>query len=235
MNISTVMCTYDTYDFLWPNYVKLWNKYWEPDTHNIIIGETISHTENNFDYITPGKIRNNGKDLWGTRMKIALDRVETDYVFMMLIDFYLWEIITNQYVEEQINFLNNNSGNKVVMDEISRAYKLRHFNGNYYKFENHSDYQLTLMPSIWRTDFLKQSLRDDDDPWIFEVHGTSRIKGKDNGVYIHKRDESIIYNVIRKRKYIPEVWGSIKWTDFVEREGLEDITPYLSNNLTDWS
>ena len=91
------------------------------------------------------------------------------------------------------------------------------------------------MPSVWKTDFLKQALRDEDDPWIFETIGTDRIKGQDNKVYIHMRNDPIFYNVIRKRKYIPEQWGKIKWTDFVEKEGLEDITPHLTNDLTDWS
>jgi len=236
LNISTVMCTYDTYDFLWPNYMKTWNKYWEPDTHNIVIGETISHTEPNFDYVTPGKIREDGKDLWGTRMKMALDMVTTDYVFVMLIDFYLWEPITYQHIEDELIFLSIQQGNKVVMDENApRAYNLQHLAGNYYKFENHSDYQTSLMPSVWRTDFLKQSLNDNDDPWIFETVGTDRIKGQDNGVYIHMRNDPIFYNVIRKRKYIPEQWGKVKWTDFVEKEGLDDITPHLTNDLTDWS
>ena len=78
--------------------------------HNIVIGETISHTEPNFDYVTPGKIREDGKDLWGTRMKMALDMVTTDYVFVMLIDFYLWEPITYQHIEDELIFLNIQQG-----------------------------------------------------------------------------------------------------------------------------
>jgi hypothetical protein len=222
---------------LWKDYEKLFNKYWLLDTHNVVIGETKSSKTNNFDFITPGLLRgNSGKDLWGKRMLCGLEKIKTPYVFVMLIDYYLAHDITQSFIEEQLEFLELNDANKIIIDENApKAYTFGVSSHPYYKFDNYSDYQTSVMPAIWKTEWLRNVIEKNDDPWIFETVGTDRIKGQDNKVYLNMREAPIYYNVIRKRKYIPEQWGKVKWTDFVEKEGLEDITPYLTNDLTDWS
>ena len=44
----------------------------------------------------------------------------------------------------------------------------------------------------------------------------------------------IYYNVIRKRKYIPETWGPIKWEEFKEKEQLNDPSIHLTDDITNW-
>jgi hypothetical protein len=234
--ISTLTCSYDTYHFLWQDYDKLFRKYWKLNTHNIAVGETISYNSDQFNFLTPGMMRSEtGKDLWGKRMLHALEHVTTPYVFVLLIDYYFIHDLTKEFIEQQVEFLNLNKANKVIIDENSpRAYTFCDSVHPYYKFDNYSDYQTSLMPAIWKTDWLRSVINENDDPWIFETDGTDKIKGQDNHVYLHMCEAPIYYNVIRKRKYIPETWGPIKWEEFKEREQLNDPSIHLTDDITNW-
>ena len=44
--ISTLTCSYDLYDFLLPDYTKLFKKYWKLNTHNVLIGESKTYNSN---------------------------------------------------------------------------------------------------------------------------------------------------------------------------------------------
>ena len=234
--ISTLTCFYDSYSFLWEDYKKLFNKYWLLNTHNVVVGETKLFKADNFDFITPGLLRDDfGKDLWGERMLCGLEKIKTPYVFSMLIDYYFVHDITQDFIEEQIEFLELNNGNKVMIDvHTPRAYRFETSVHPYYKFDKYSDYQTSLMPAIWKTDWLKSVIKSEDTPWTFEVDGTARMKGQDNKVYLNMREVPIIYNVIRKAKYLQETSGPIKWTEFKEKENLGDYSKYLESDIRNW-
>lgn len=234
--ISTLTCSYDSYSFLWEDYKKLFNKYWLLDTHNVVVGETESLPSENFEFLTPGALRDEkGVDLWGKRMLIGLDKIKTPYVFVMLIDFYFVHNIEKEFIDKQINFLETNNANKIIIDENApRAYNFESAEHPFYKFDNNSDYQTSLMPAIWKTEWLKSVIKSGDTPWAFETDGTGRIKGQDNKVYLNMREAPIFYNVIRRAKNIPEMWGPIKWNDFKEKENLGDYSKYLESDIWNW-
>tara|TARA_Y100000310_G_scaffold330269_1_gene401631 strand:+ start:6457 stop:7176 length:720 start_codon:yes stop_codon:yes gene_type:complete len=236
ISISTLTCSYDSYSFLWEDYKKLFDKYWLLDTHNVVVGETQSLSADNFEFLTPGSLRDDkGVDLWGERMLLGLDKIKTPYVFVMLIDFYFVHDITQDFIEEQIEFLELNNGNKVIIDEHApRAYRFETSVHPYYKFDNYSDYQTSLMPAVWKTDWLKSVIKSTDTPWIFEVDGTARIKGRDNKVYLNMREAPIFYNVIRRAKNIPETWGPVRWSEFKEKEQLGDYSVHLKSDIFNW-
>ena len=48
------------------------------------------------------------------------------------------------------------------------------------------------------------------------------------------REVPIMYNVIRKAKYIQETSGPIKWTEFKEKENLGDYSKYLESDIRNW-
>ena len=244
-DISTLTCACDSYLFLWEDYAKLFNKYWLLDTHNVVVGETKSLKSKNFDFVTPGKLKDSaGKDMWGKRMLIALEKIKTPYVFCMLIDFYFVHNITKDFIEKQIDFLNTNKANKLLIDEYSHFYNLHLHCRPYYKFDDKSGYQTSLMPAIWRTEWLKSIIDEHDSPWDFEILGTRRIVNQDNRTYINMLKAPLIYNVISKSTFIPEQWGPnteaqggvpVKWDDFKEKEQLGDysnhLTPALYNQM----
>ena len=227
--ISTLTCSYDLYDFLLPDYTKLFKKYWKLNTHNVLIGESKTYNSNQFTFLTPGKMRDGQRDLWGKRMLYALEHITTPYVFTMLIDYYLVHTLSKKFINQQVEFLELNKANKIVIDVPSTAYKFSDTSQSPYKYHNNSNYQTTLMPSIWRTDWLRSVINEQDDPWIFETEGTDRIKNQDNHVYLHKCESPIFYNVIGKRKHINVQWGPISWKDLKEKEKLNDYSLNLKN------
>jgi len=228
--ISTLTCSYDPYHFLFQDYNKLFCKYWKLDTHNVLVGESSerSYDSDQFNVLTPGMMRNEyGDDLWGKRILHALKHVTTPYVFVTLIDYYLSQDLTEEFINQQIEFLEVNKANKIAIDPPSRAYKFVHSTNPHYRMDDHSDYQTTLMPSIWKTDWLHSVIRENDNPWIFETKGTDRIKGQDNRVYLYDCGNPIFYNVVGKRKHINKKWGPIEWEEFKENEQLNDPSIHL--------
>jgi hypothetical protein len=211
-NITLLAGSCDDYSFLWDNFIKLCNKYWEPQCKKIIVSETLTRDIDNYEFFTTSKDLN-----WSDRMIAAINNIETDFIFFILDDYFLRENVSNEFILESIDFLERENCNKLIFTTIPAGiYRLSHIKDDLYKMHDDSDYLTSLQPAIWRKSFLLSCLQKNWNPWQFEIDGTNLIKNQDNKIYLKHKMESIYFNAVRKGKIMSD-----GWEDFYKKENLK--------------
>ena len=213
-DITLLIGTCDRYDVLWENFMILTDKYFKVDCPKLFVTE--NKRVPSADYET-----HLGKKLpWSNRMFSALDTIDTEYVFLLLDDYYLRETITEDDISTYIKFLDEVKGNKMMIApyDNENAYTLHDvvYDDKYFKLTNDSKYQTAIMPSVLRTDWFKNSLIPNQHIWDVETEGNLAIKGKDNKIYMDKKEfPGIAPGIVRQGGKLID-----GWQDVFEKENL---------------
>jgi len=213
-DITLLIGTCDRYNVLWENFMILAENYFKVDCPKIFVTE--DKRVPSADYVT-----HLGKKLpWSNRMIGALENIDTEYVFLLLDDYYLRQTITEDDVSTYIKFLDKVKGNKMMIApyDNENAYTLHDmvYYEKYFKLTNDSKYQTAIMPSILRTDWFKNSLIPNQDIWAVETEGNLAIQGKDNKIYMDKKEfPGIAPGIVRQGGKLID-----NWQDVFDKENL---------------
>jgi hypothetical protein len=211
--LSVVIGTCDLYSPLWKNFDILYKKYWNVDTRNIFVGETNPILYEGYENILPG---NNLP--WGYRMLQGINEVKTEYVCLLLEDYYFTEPITKKFIEEHISILEKYSAQKIMFDKLypPDVYTLKQLENDLFLFDKNSQYLNSVQPAIWKTEYLKDVLKPSYSPWNFEVEGNGYTSMLNPTVLLKAREESVYFNFSRIGGRISEGWEKV-----FEKEGLK--------------
>jgi hypothetical protein len=211
--LSVVIGTCDLYSPLWKNFDILYKKYWNVDTRNIFVGETNPILYEGYENILPG---NNLP--WGYRMLQGINEVKTEYVCLLLEDYYFTEPITKEFIEEHISILEKHSAQKIMFDKLypPDVYTLKQLEDDLFLFDRNSQYLNSVQPAIWKTEYLKDILKPSYSPWNFEVEGNGYTSMLNPTVLLKARKESVYFNFSRIGGRISEGWEKV-----FEKEGLK--------------
>ena len=149
---------------------------------------------------------------WGKRLRDTIDHVDSEYILMLLDDFFLNREVDISTMSNCMNWLDK--------DENTGMFNLLHLEGaedesNKYKgfclIPAGTAFRLNAQAGIWKKEILKKSILDMESPWEWERFGNMRndivIKQE---IYALKKDEyePYFYN------YYPAVISGImrgKW------------------------
>lgn len=188
--------TCDKYSFLWNDFVKLFNRYWD-DTIKVkkyFLSETLSEDIEDFEFITPGKIP------YSDCIKNALDIIQTPYVLWLQDDYFLRKKINKDMFEYYFNFIEENNVNRFGIKENSRYYNKTHVIDNVWKINQNSMYTISMQASIWEINFFKSCLISNESPWDFEIKGTKRLNKKKHNIYFHLQETPWYIEGMKKGK-----------------------------------
>ena len=207
-DITLLVGTCDRYDVLWENFMILTDKYFKVDCPRIFVTEDKRVPSADYDTHYGRKLP------WSNRMFSALDAIKTKYVFLLLDDYYLRETVTEEDISTYINFLESVEGNKMMIApyDNENAYTLHDmtYYDKYFKLTDDSKYQTAIMPSIIRTDWFKNSLIPNQHIWAVETEGNLAIKGKDNGIYMDKKEfPGIAPGIVRQGGKLIDGWQDV--------------------------
>lgn len=205
-DLTLLIGTCDEYSFLWNNFITLCDKFFEPNCKKIIVSETKKQHYDNYEFHCFGH------DHWSNRIAKSLDTIDSEYVFFVLDDYYFSEKITENFLQNSIQFLKENNANKLIItpshinNTFEIFYKLTHIQNNLYKQNDDSNYLTSIQPAIWKKNFFKKCLHPNWTPWQFELIGSELIKNQDNKIYLHDVQKSIYFNAVRRGKVMSEGW-----------------------------
>jgi hypothetical protein len=199
-NLSLLIGSCDDYSFLWKNFTKQCDKFFQVNCEKIFVSETKKEEFKNY------KFHAFGFDIWSNRIIKSLNLIESEFIFFVLDDYFFREEISENFIKEKISFMNERNANKYIITTIHDAYKVTFLGQDLYKQNDNSDYLTSLQPAIWRKSFLQNCLKENWNPWEFEIIGTEYIKYNDNKIYMQKVEETIYFNAVRKGKIMSEGW-----------------------------
>ena len=211
MNLTTVVGTCDSYLDLIPGFSILYERYFEQNVETLIVSETETLDMPNYKFITPGKKQ------WGERIINALSETKTEYVFFVLDDYYLSQLLTNEYIEYLLKFMDNRKVNKIMLSPVPDFAKYEYLESinTMHKMSPTSPWLTSVQPAIWRKSELLKLLKPEYTPWNFEVEGSKLAKNNVENYFVAKLDNPIYFNMVRKGKQ-----PSPGWEEFLKEQNL---------------
>ena len=198
---SILILSCDKFSDLWDGQLKLLNQNW-PDRCMDVYIITDAPTEKKFPGVT---IISAGKDVeWSERLSFAIKRIESDYLFITLDDYYLIEKVSNERMTELVTMMGKCkldylrlflAPQKTIGDGIVEC------NGLYW-IKLNMKYAVNLYPGIWNRHFLEYTIDNSLNPWEYEVSLTQKARDYNAKCAVSLMREYEILDVVRKGKLL---------------------------------
>ncbi|MBQ6570222.1 MAG: hypothetical protein IJL87_08185 [Clostridia bacterium] len=175
-DVSILVNTCDLYEDAWNPFFRLLQIQWKDCPKKVYLNtETKKYTDPYFDVVT---VNSSPGDKWGARLLKAIDKIDTEYVFFFLEDFFIQKPVNTDILETAISCLDNEKDVGAIRfvphvsaswcEKGTETYGYFSFIPLSWKARN------TTMPSLWRKDYLKKITRAYESPWEFETFGSVR-------------------------------------------------------------
>lgn len=165
--ITLLVNTCDAYSDLWDPFFTLLKRYFIPLNMRILLN---TETKNyHFDGLQIETVHSTATN-YGARMRAVLEQIKTEYVFLLLDDFFIREPVRLDKIEQilfwmdrdrEIVYFNSDLTQTVVDLELDRYPGFR-------RLPTGNRYTLNLQAAIWRTEKLKKYWKYDVSPWEWE-------------------------------------------------------------------
>lgn len=162
MSVSIVVLSCDERAKYWDIFFKLKSRYWKECPYPIyLVSESLKHRR----YRTI----NINSPIWTKRFREALKQVDEDYVIILLEDYFLRQIVDQERLSTVTKIITQNPN--IATFNFERNYREAlpcAFDG-WLKQKNNQVYLNSTQPSIWNKQILMDRLREDQDPWQWEL------------------------------------------------------------------
>ena len=156
-----------------PDFFKLFIKYWSSCDAKVILNtESMSYENSSIDLIN---LHIPDSRSWSDRLIQSLEHIDTEYVIIMLDDFYIESAVKTDMIKKCIEWMNADRKiacfsfkNTPCGKEPSKKFK------DYAELKVTDSYRFNCQIGIWRVRTLKKLLRPHEDAWHFERYSGYR-------------------------------------------------------------
>jgi hypothetical protein len=195
---AVLVISCDSYSDLWEPCIRMFTKFWPDCPYD-------KYIMSNSKIIEYGNFRNLkvGPDQsWSHGLKLALDelKLEYDYVFTFLEDYYFVETIDNEYIVDMINCFISLDGNFLSLFKLPSS--LSNCGNSFFgELENNIPYRQSCVFTVWKINTLYDILDVKEIEWEFEKIGVKRgfSYGKFYGSF---KNYKVINVLIRGKLYL---------------------------------
>lgn len=164
---SLVILSNYKYEDLWPisiHYLK--NNWPEIYANTFIVTDNVKekHLHDIKTIVVP-------TDSFSQRVFYALKEIESDFIVLILDDYFITKRINNEKIDVIVKFMDGNNVDYVRLFEIPKQKKKKMIpNMELYKLDLDTNYAINLQPGVWRKSSLSKISEEDMNPWQFEVY-----------------------------------------------------------------
>ncbi len=211
--LTVIILSCDKYSDLWDGHVKMIRKHWcERSVRTILVSE--SNCGKSYDDIEIFEAGNNTE--FSERLGAALKNTKTDFVLIVLDDYYLTADVSNSELARLTDIM------KRKRIDYLRLYSLPHqknkidgFSDLYMVDLNRSSYAVNLFPAIWKTEFALSTVGVPASAWEYEVSLTPTAISRGTLCAMTYAPYYRVNDIIRKGKVQHKSIG------FLRRNGIE--------------
>ncbi|MBR6339291.1 MAG: hypothetical protein IKR63_04070 [Alloprevotella sp.] len=179
--LAVLVTSCDAYQDIWDPFFTLMNRYWADISYNVYLNTEHLEYSKNFDNFIVKSLNNTSskKLTWSERMLSVLDRIEEEYVFILVEDFFLRENVQTDLIEKLLEMMDEDKNicqfqlfgtrincDKGVSNVMSSSIQMD-------KIER-GKAKVVFVPTIWRKSILKKWLRPHESIWAFESQASKR-------------------------------------------------------------
>ncbi len=199
-SLAVLISSCDKFSDLWKEHIRLYHENWKGEPVRTYL-VTDRETEATFDgvkiIVAPAEYD------FPKRIRYALQYIEADYVLLTLDDYFTVKPIKS----DDLLYLADRAENEKIdylMLYDRRKDKPRMFSALdvLEKIDLDRKYAVTLYPAIWNKDFLAKTVKEDLNPWLYEVSLTKTAKEEGASCYFSPAGAFRILDVVRKGKVL---------------------------------
>lgn len=225
-DFSIFISSSDEYSDLWDMFFSLFQEFWPDYSGKIYLNtQKAAYSYDGLNVIATQV----GKGMrFGETFRSGLDKVDTDNVLLMMIDYLIMDVVASDKIEALY---------KIFCDNELDTLRLKHHpfksmqlltNGLYKVCAPQKD-MFSFQNAFWRKDVLSEMVLSHENPWAAEWHGTKRANMMNIQMQCVASDQEPI-------KYLSE--GALhkgKWVapiiSFLEQQGI--MVDYSKRGLFD--
>lgn len=210
-NCTVLVCSCDAYSDLWVPFFKLLKIQWPDRPYPIVLNtETKSFEFEDMEIITP-HFKGAKEMSWGERLINVLNTIESEYVLLLLEDYFLQEPVNQGMIDQCLNWMIND--HMIACFYLIEARGgLRVESDDYPGFEKRKRkerYKISAQASIWRKELLlKYTSPADQTAWDWEMIGSQRCEDYTEAFYSVMPDGEPAfkyYSEIRRGKWMRKI------------------------------
>lgn len=214
--VTLLVNTCDSYSDLWVPFFTLLKRYFTPLHMRILVNtETKQCT---FDGLQIDTVNCSGS--YGKRMRTALKQVKTEYVLLLLDDFFLRRPVNQQRLQDIIGWMDKDPDIVYFNSDLTETnvdLELDRYPG-YRRLPSGNRFTLNLQAAVWRTEKFLKYWHHDVSPWEWEERcNVLTRKHPNEKFYCLYRDEARFIDY----GYHPGQWMGICHGQWVE----QDVVP----------
>ncbi len=208
MECAIFVMSCDAYSDLWHDFFELKKRNW-PDCPypTYLITNIKKCEEDGVETICCGDELN-----WTGRLLYALKQVKCDYVLLMLEDYYISDKVIDETFDEILSFIKQNKVSYYKLEERANLKAPYYLDSDFIKkVDGNVEYGVSLITSIWKTDFLNAVIGGEDyRACEFEVRRNMEGDISHSPDYLCLVDIRNVLNIahmVQRGQYIP---GAVK-------------------------
>lgn len=234
---TLLLCSCDAYEDTWSPFFTLLHCQWPQLTLPVVIN--TEHKACSFPGLNVCAVNQRGPVAmpWSLRLIECLERIDTEYVLLMLDDFFLCQPVDDSRFYQCLDWMRQNP-NVASFCFYSIPDKKNEPDGQFPGFvkrPQRGEYRYNCQASLWRTKQLASFLRPHESPWIWETVGNWRSWRTKMDFYCAASTSTPIFDyygtgswsgVMRGRWYLPYVQPLFEQygiqVDFTKRGTIDD-------------
>lgn len=211
-NCELLISSCEAYSDLWDIHIQLLDKNW-PDRG---IPTTIITDKKHGTIVAPSvRVFSAGvNEEMPQRIKLALEKVSTEYVLLTLDDYFLIKEIDDERIDRLISIMDKERIDYLRMFPIPKEVKRVDGYEEIFWIDLTRNYAVNLYPGIWRTSFLRETVKESLNAWEYEVSLTRIARENSKRCVMSRGDDFPFLDVIRKGKILH------KAKRYLDKEGL---------------
>jgi len=208
VNCAVLVLSCDPYSDLWTPFFTLFRKYWADCPFSVFLGAgLIAQPPNGVNILRSSA----GRD-WSQCLLDYLAAIDTDYVLLMLDDFFIRRRVDTEKILHCLKFAEAKQAAQVrLVARPGPQVRLRDENliG---ACDPRARYRVCAQAAIWRKDALRNLLVPGENAWEFETRATRRSESEHRGHYavwqsVLPYEGLLAHHVIEKGCWLPhEKW-----------------------------
>ena len=201
MDITMLILSCDKFSDLWNNHVELLNKYWPNRNFKtyIVTDKERKESWRNVELMCTGK-----NVEFTDRLKYALSKIDTDYVFVTLDDYFLIQKVNQMLIDELLKAMEGEKLDYVRLFPNPKRATAEPIQGyrKLNRIETSDIYSVNLYAGIWRKSFMEKTIRETKNPWQYEVSLYKIANNMHAKCAVSNNNEFKILDVVRKGKIL---------------------------------
>lgn len=176
---AVVVLSFDRYSDLWPVYFECTKKFWHRNTKPtyLVTNEAMPQ----FDRV---RVIPTGPEVsWSHRAKVAVEKVDAEYILLMLEDYYFTSAVSDDAMELLFTYAKTNDVDYLRICPFPKIHFSDKGTEGIHPIPRNALYGVNLQASIWKKEYLMKVLASGDySAWEFEARqkngAATQIQGK---------------------------------------------------------